>query len=212
MRTTPAEILDVDCGCGCSTVSIASNYSAASVTGIDTNGYSVAIAAIDHPTIKWVHGNTTAMPFHDASFDMVNLDHVISCKTLADIKTTLLEAGRVLRHGGVITILDTSDCATLPEYTYAVDHIKFILEHAGFACVEWAVDQIPGTAMITAWRTVGTPIPVKLAVPHKYFARAKKANLLGMSPFEVVAFVIQFVLAYAWSQVIMDLLRMWLKF
>lgn len=208
---SPETILDIESTCGCSTASIAATFPDASVTGVDINGFNIALTSIENQVIHWVHGNTSALPFDDASFDLVTLDHVLGSKSFEEIISTVNEAGRVLKHGGMVAILDTSDRDGLPDYAFTLDKVKYILEHAGFACIELGVDLMPGTVMIVAWRTVGSPIPVRLSVPRAYHQRALRSNWTGMSLLELVAFVIQFVLAYAWAMLLTDLIRGYFK-
>lgn len=56
-------------------------------------------------TVKFSAGEATALPFPDASFDLVTATQVY--EYVADMPAALTEAYRVLRRGGRLLILDT---------------------------------------------------------------------------------------------------------
>lgn len=94
----PRDVLDLGCGAG-----FLSNYLAArghSVTGIDTTTENLVVAKLHDATrrVAYQRGDATALPFADASFDVVCamdlIEHVENPQTL------VAEASRVLRPGG----------------------------------------------------------------------------------------------------------------
>lgn len=95
----PHRVLDLGCGAG-----FLANHLAAlghEVTGIDTTAENLAVARAHDPTgtARYELGDACAVPYPDASFDVVCamdlLEHVIEPERL------VAEAGRVLRPGGL---------------------------------------------------------------------------------------------------------------
>jgi 2-polyprenyl-6-hydroxyphenyl methylase / 3-demethylubiquinone-9 3-methyltransferase len=96
----PRDVLDLGCGGG-----LLANYLAERghrVTGIDTTAENLAVAwAHDHTgTVRYERGDACALPYPDASFDVVCamdlLEHVEQPQQLIG------EAARVLRPGGLL--------------------------------------------------------------------------------------------------------------
>lgn len=91
------DVLDVPCGAGWGS-SLLSGY--ASLTGLDIDADAIAFATQRYPGIRFVTGPMEALPFEDASFDVVlcleGLEHVFA----SDARAFLRQARRVLRPGG----------------------------------------------------------------------------------------------------------------
>lgn len=97
-----ANILDIGCGTGYGTAALAGAESSA--TGIDVAAEAIAYARSNYGLgrVRFLQGSATALPFADASFDLITAFEVI--EHLADWKTSLAEARRVMRAGGVFIV------------------------------------------------------------------------------------------------------------
>jgi SAM-dependent methyltransferase len=95
-------VLDIGCGTGYGTAALAEP--ASSATGIDLapNAIAYARSHYQHPHLGFVAGSATALPFADASFDLITAFEVI--EHLQDGNQLLAEARRVLRPGGVLLV------------------------------------------------------------------------------------------------------------
>lgn len=91
-------VLDIGCGTGYGSAELASN--AASVIGIDLAANAVDFARQTYPlrNLKWLQGSATALPFRDASFDLVVAFEVI--EHLQEQQKLIDEARRLLAPGG----------------------------------------------------------------------------------------------------------------
>lgn len=100
-------VLDVACGSGVVTRLAAEHAGAGgSVTGLDVNAGMLAVArAVPSPggaRITWIEANALAMPFPDASFDVVLCQHGL--QQMPDPLAVLREMRRVLTPGGRLAI------------------------------------------------------------------------------------------------------------
>lgn len=76
------------------------------VTGIDPSSSMLGLAARRaSANVTFAAGDATALPFPDASFDIVTATQVY--EYIADLPRALTEARRVLRPGGRLLVLDT---------------------------------------------------------------------------------------------------------
>jgi SAM-dependent methyltransferase len=103
------EILDVGCGPGTITAALAK--ATGSAVGIDISAKAVAAAramAADArlPNVGFVRGTMTALPFDEARFDAVFFHAVLYHLDAATLATTLSEAKRVLKPGGILATRD----------------------------------------------------------------------------------------------------------
>lgn len=104
------EVLDVCCGTGDWTIQLAKEALGAKVTGLDfsENMLEVAKYKIRHyNNIELLQGNAMDMPFEDNHFDLVTIG--FGLRNLADYKSAIDEFYRVLKPGGVLVILETSN-------------------------------------------------------------------------------------------------------
>ncbi|GAA0919097.1 methyltransferase domain-containing protein [Pseudonocardia zijingensis] len=107
-----ARVLDVGCGTGVLTRRLARRPGVASVVGVD-----VAPSLLERarslcsalPGVVFEDGDATALPFDDASFDVLVLDSTLS--HVPDAERAVAEAARVLRPNGVLAVFD-GDYAT----------------------------------------------------------------------------------------------------
>jgi demethylmenaquinone methyltransferase/2-methoxy-6-polyprenyl-1,4-benzoquinol methylase len=104
------DVLDVACGTGDLTRAFA-DAGARSVTGLDFTEEMLAIARTkpldvrggDTP-ITYLNGDAQALPFDDASFDIVSI--AFGIRNVADPAQALREFRRVLRPGGRLVVLE----------------------------------------------------------------------------------------------------------
>jgi len=94
-RDTTQQILDLGCGEGYYTAAFA-NLAKRKVYALDISKPALAIAAKRNKAITWCVGNSRALPFHDASLDVV-LN--IFCRPHSG------ETQRVLRENGVLLLV-----------------------------------------------------------------------------------------------------------
>jgi ubiquinone/menaquinone biosynthesis C-methylase UbiE len=112
LRLEPGErVLDVGSGPGFLALEMAEQVGPNGlVHGVDPSDSMLAIATSNAPVsgsaiVVFGAGEATALPFPDATFDVVTATQVY--EYLADLPAALAEAGRVLRPGGRLLVLDT---------------------------------------------------------------------------------------------------------
>lgn len=95
-------VLDIGCGAGYGTAELARAVDAA--VGIDVSVETVAYAAAHYasPKTGFLAATATALPFADASFDVVTVFEVI--EHVSDWRALLAEARRVIRPSGLVLI------------------------------------------------------------------------------------------------------------
>jgi demethylmenaquinone methyltransferase/2-methoxy-6-polyprenyl-1,4-benzoquinol methylase len=110
------DALDVCCGTGDVTFALARRGAAA--TGLDFSAPMLAVAAARRPRedpagrTRFVAGDALALPFADASFDLVTVSYGL--RNLADLDAGLRELRRVVRPEGRLAALDFSKPAWPP--------------------------------------------------------------------------------------------------
>ncbi|HJF32968.1 MAG TPA: demethylmenaquinone methyltransferase [Sporosarcina psychrophila] len=150
-----AHALDVCCGTADWTIAIAeATGSNGHVTGLDfSEGMLEAgrskVAA--HPNITLVQGNAMELPFPDDSFDFVTIG--FGLRNVPDYLTVLQEMNRVLKPGGMIACLETSQ-SELPGYRQLFRfYFKFIMPVLGkvfaksykeYSWLQESADDFPG--------------------------------------------------------------------
>jgi demethylmenaquinone methyltransferase / 2-methoxy-6-polyprenyl-1,4-benzoquinol methylase len=97
--------LDIACGTGQLTVALRDRVgSRGRVVGLDFSERMLAVARAGRPSIEWVQGDATALPFDDASFDVATT--AFGLRNLARPQTGLSEMGRVVRTRGRLVVLE----------------------------------------------------------------------------------------------------------
>jgi demethylmenaquinone methyltransferase/2-methoxy-6-polyprenyl-1,4-benzoquinol methylase len=74
------------------------------VVGLDFSERMLAVARAAHPSIEWVQGDATSLPFEDSSFDAATT--AFGLRNLADPEKGLREMARVVRPRGSLVVLE----------------------------------------------------------------------------------------------------------
>ncbi|MGW4842999.1 methyltransferase domain-containing protein [Nocardia brasiliensis] len=102
--------LDIGCGTGSEVIEFAARAGPAGrAVGVDPNPQTVAIAKAravgENSAIEFIEGSAYALPFPDASFDVVRCERVF--QHLDDPAAATAEIARVLRPGGRVALIDS---------------------------------------------------------------------------------------------------------
>jgi ubiquinone/menaquinone biosynthesis C-methylase UbiE len=103
----PARILEVGCGAGDGTAALVRVFPDARITGVDLCERMVATAKATNPGPEYVVGDAAALPFPDATFDLV---------AQLNVPFFPSELSRVVKPGGHILVASTLGPIT-PYYT-----------------------------------------------------------------------------------------------
>jgi demethylmenaquinone methyltransferase / 2-methoxy-6-polyprenyl-1,4-benzoquinol methylase len=96
------KVLDVCCGTG--DFALADREAGGEVLGVDFSEEMLARAREKAPDLEWVRADATALPFDDATFDVVTVGFGI--RNLPDLEAGLRELARVTRRGGRLACLE----------------------------------------------------------------------------------------------------------
>jgi SAM-dependent methyltransferase len=109
------DVLEVGCGRGGGAAFIFEHYGPRSMLGLDLASSAVERGRRDYgrPRLEFVQGDAEALPFDDASFDVVL--NVESAHWYPDVGRFLDEVFRVLRPGGLLLLADVR-YTNLPEH------------------------------------------------------------------------------------------------
>jgi ubiquinone/menaquinone biosynthesis C-methylase UbiE len=130
-------VLDVACGTGVVARTAADRLSAgaagndrpagtAPVTGLDINEEILAVARRVRPDLPWVPGDACALPFPDATFDIVLSQAALMF--FGDRLAALREMGRVVRPQGTVAVQVPGRLSHSPGY---VALTEVVARHAG---------------------------------------------------------------------------------
>ncbi|MBE9171012.1 class I SAM-dependent methyltransferase [Pleurocapsales cyanobacterium LEGE 06147] len=98
------EVLDLCCGAGQTTKILV--QSSDRVTGLDISPVALARAARNVPQANYVEGAAQNMPLEDNRFDLVHTSVALHEMTPQELSQILREVYRVLKPGGVFTLVD----------------------------------------------------------------------------------------------------------
>ena len=102
------DVLDLACGTG--DIALAAARRGAHVVGLDITPRMLALAQqkhlreAPHAAVRWVAGDMAALPFADATFDVITTGYGL--RNVPHLPTALSEMARVLRPGGRVLSLD----------------------------------------------------------------------------------------------------------
>jgi len=98
-------LLDVGCGPGTITVEFADRLAPGRVVGLDASAEVISIAAqTQRPGLEFVVGDAYALPYDDATFDIVHAHQTL--QHVADPVRMLREMRRVAKPGGIVAARD----------------------------------------------------------------------------------------------------------
>ncbi|HEY9616731.1 MAG TPA: class I SAM-dependent methyltransferase [Microcoleaceae cyanobacterium] len=98
------KILDLCCGSGQATEVLVERSQ--QVTGLDASPRSLVRAKRNVPQAEYVEAFAEAMPFGDGQFDLVHTSAALHEMEATQLQQILREVHRVLRPGGVFTLVD----------------------------------------------------------------------------------------------------------
>lgn len=116
----------LDLGCGGGQASRKLAVRGYVVTGIDFSPTAIALARAQSSDVTYVEGDCLAVPFSDATFDLVIDNHVLHCLIGDDRGRFLGEVARVLREGGLLFSETMSREGDLDLDKLAVDPATFV--------------------------------------------------------------------------------------
>ncbi|MET3575136.1 demethylmenaquinone methyltransferase [Bhargavaea ullalensis] len=103
-------VLDVCCGTGDWTLALSDAVGGTgSVTGLDFSANMLSVAekkTSGRDNIRLIEGNAMALPFEDGTFECVTVG--FGLRNVPDLRKALSEMHRVLKPGGMIACLETS--------------------------------------------------------------------------------------------------------
>ena len=97
----------LDLATGTGDIALALAAGGAGVTALDITPRMIELARAklaEQPTVRFLVGDMLALPFPNASFDIVTIGYGL--RNVADLGTAIDELGRVLRSGGGVVSLD----------------------------------------------------------------------------------------------------------
>ena len=113
LTSPPKTIVDLGCGVGMSTLTLQDIYPQAQITGIDLSPYFLAVASYrasqahnSRQNINWLNVAAEATGLPDNSCDLVSACLVFHELPAIAAKDIIIEARRILRPGGYLTIMD----------------------------------------------------------------------------------------------------------
>lgn len=118
LPSTPRRILEVGCGRGDTTRLLLARFPSSEIEATDYDAAQVARAAtrVRDPRARVARSDATALPFADASFDLVvefNTFHHV-----ADWRAALRECARVLAPGGALGVMDETSAFFNPVFRF----------------------------------------------------------------------------------------------
>jgi len=150
-----SSVLDVCCGTADWTIALAkATGGTGNVIGLDFSESMLESGkpkVADYPVITLVHGNAMKLPYADNSFDYVTIG--FGLRNVPDYGTVLSEINRVLKPGGMIACLETSQ-PEFPGYKQLFRiYFKFIMPILGklfaksykeYSWLQESADDFPG--------------------------------------------------------------------
>jgi demethylmenaquinone methyltransferase/2-methoxy-6-polyprenyl-1,4-benzoquinol methylase len=146
-------VLDACCGTG--DLAIAARRAGGDVTGLDFSEPMLDRARRKSAAVSWVTGDVLALPFDEASFDVVTVGFGI--RNVADLEAALRELARVLRPGGRVASLEITQPRGLlrPFFRVWFDRLvplagRLLPGGAAYTYLPASVRRFPGPADLAA--------------------------------------------------------------
>lgn len=127
-----ARVLEVGAGRGGGAAYVARRFAPAELVGVDLSPATAGRAAALHaglPGLRFQQGDAEALPFPDASFDIVL--NIESSHCYGSMDRFVAEVARLLRPGGWFTWVDMRSRAMLPSLEASLAHPAFALRASG---------------------------------------------------------------------------------
>jgi ubiquinone/menaquinone biosynthesis C-methylase UbiE len=143
VRVKPRRIIDLGCGTGSTTLMLKQAFPEAEVVGLDLSPYMLVVADMKAQkaglNIQWLHSKAESVPFPDASFDLVASSLLFHETPPAVSRAILRESFRLLKVGGQVAILDSSQ-KTLRQTEWLADIFEepYIKSYAAGSLDAWA--------------------------------------------------------------------------
>lgn len=136
MNVQPGErALDVCCGTGDWSIALAEAVGIeGSVVGLDFSKNMLQVAEEKKATLRleqlqFIHGNAMSLPYEDNSFDYVTIG--FGLRNVPDYMTVLKEMYRVVKPGGKVVCLETSQPALIGYRQLFYFYFRFIMPFIG---------------------------------------------------------------------------------
>ncbi len=126
-QATPISVLDVGCGTGRTLAQLHAALPDARLAGLELSPFYLQLARETVgrvPSARFVPGNAEAMPFADASFDVVTSTFMFHELPRAARRKVWAELLRVVRPGGRVVVLDSVQRSDAAELAYFIDRFS----------------------------------------------------------------------------------------
>ena len=145
----------LDAACGTGDLALAAHAAGGAVTGLDFSDEMLARARRKSGEIRWMHGDLTALPFEDGSFDVVTVGFGI--RNVPELEDGLRELLRVLRPDGRLGCLEITQPRGVlrPFFSLWFDRVVPLLGRvlpggAAYTYLPASVRRFPGPAELGA--------------------------------------------------------------
>jgi SAM-dependent methyltransferase len=159
------DILDIGCSFGNFTTYLKETFKDSRVVGVDISAHMLAIAKEQTSRdILLIHANAEMLPIEDNSFDMINIGYMCSTIPRFVADNIIIECSRILRPGGILSIIDTSPTSKdknmikgkyFEEYIYWCSRVPDSLIDAGFVSIH-ENSGIPEVNIKICWKSMGS--------------------------------------------------------
>lgn len=159
-----SQILDLCCGTGDWTFALSKAVgSTGHVTGLDFSQGMLSVAkkksaAHQLDNTSFIQGNAMELPFEDNTFDYITIG--FGLRNVPDAKHVLKEMKRVVKPGGLITILETSQPENALYKPFFWLYFKYIMPILGkvfaksyseYSWLQESATDFPGMKMLASW-------------------------------------------------------------
>jgi ubiquinone/menaquinone biosynthesis C-methylase UbiE len=131
-----ARLLDIGCGTGEFLREVKRNHPRLAVAGLDLSAPYLAVARrrlADWSRVQLVAAAAEAMPFADASFDVVSCVYLFHELPASVRRAAVVEIGRVLKPGGTLILVDSLQKGDEPDYDSLLDYFPLAFHEPYYA-------------------------------------------------------------------------------